>query len=96
MKLKLLFTGLLICSAVAGQNFIMKKQLADKYYLRFDYYQAIPMYEQLLKSYPGNYQIYEKLADSYFRINDSENAERCYARLVDTTAVKSEYLLRYA
>jgi len=96
MKLKLLFTGLLICSAVAGQNFIMKKQLADKYYLRFDYYKAIPMYEQLLKSYPGNYQIYEKLADSYFRINDSENAERCYARLVDTTAVKSEYLLRYA
>lgn len=96
MKLKLLFTGLFVCSVVAAQDFIMKKQLADKYYERFDYYKAIPMYEQLLKSHPGNYQLHEKLAESYFRINDSENAERCYARLVDTATVKPDYLLHYA
>lgn len=74
----------------------MKKKLADRYYSRFDYHKAIPMYEQILKSYPRNYQIYEKLADSYRRINDSQDAERCYEVLVDTTVVKHEYLLCYA
>lgn len=96
MKLKLLFAGLLICSLVSAQDFILKKQLADRYYERFDYYKAIPMYEQLLKSYPNAYPVYEKLADSYYRINDSQNAERYFARLVDTSAVKSDYLLHYA
>ena len=96
MKLKLFIIGLMLCPTAGAQDFIMKKQLADKYYNRFDYYKAIPMYEQLLKSYPRNYAVYEKLADSYYRINDSENAERCYTRLVDTTAIKSDYLLHYA
>jgi len=96
MKLKLLFIGLLTFSFVSAQNFIMKKQLADKYYDRYDYYKAIPMYEQLLRSQPNHYPIYEKLADSYYRINDSENAERCFAKLVDTATVKPDYLLHYA
>lgn len=96
MKLKLFFISLILCSVVSAQDFIMKKKLADRYYDRYDYYKAIPMYEQILRSYPRNYQVYEKLADSYFRINDSENAERCYARLVDTTSVNTEYVLHYA
>ncbi len=96
MKLKLILIGLFICTIASAQNFIMKKKLADRYYRRFDYYKAIPMYEQLLKSYPQNYEIYGKLADSYRRINDSPNAERCYATLVDSSATKHEYLLYYA
>jgi outer membrane protein OmpA-like peptidoglycan-associated protein len=74
----------------------MKKKLADRYYNRFDFYKAIPMYQQLLKSYPRNYELTERLADSYRRINDAENAEPYYERLVDTTVVKHELLLYYA
>jgi outer membrane protein OmpA-like peptidoglycan-associated protein/tetratricopeptide (TPR) repeat protein len=96
MKLKFLLIGLFICTFASAQNFIMKKKLADRYYSRFDYYRAIPMYEQLLKSFPQNYEIYDKLADSYRRINDSQNAERYYAILVDSSANKHEYLLYYA
>jgi outer membrane protein OmpA-like peptidoglycan-associated protein/tetratricopeptide (TPR) repeat protein len=96
MKLIFLYISLFICSAVSAQDFIMKKKLADRYYSRFDYHKAIPMYEQILKSYPRDYAIYEKLADSYRRINDSETAERCYEFLTDTAVVKPDYLLFYA
>jgi len=96
MKLKFIIIQLFIFFAVGGQDFVMKKSVADRYYNRFDYYKAIPMYEQLLNAYPGNYEINEKLADSYRKINDSRNSEKYYAVLVDTTLTKPEYLLYYA
>jgi outer membrane protein OmpA-like peptidoglycan-associated protein len=93
--LTLIFASFLTFT-LSAQDFIMKRDLANRYYDRFDYYKAIPMYEQLLNAYPRNYEVTEKLADSYRRINDRLNAERCYALLVDTSAVKPEYLLYYA
>lgn len=96
MKLPLILIGILICSYVSAQDFVMKKKLADHYYNRFDFHTAIPMYEQMLTTYPHSYEIYEKLADSYRHINDSKNAERCYAVLTDTANVKHEYVLYYS
>lgn len=96
MKIKLLLIGFFICSIAPAQSISMKEKLADKYYNGYSYYKAIPMYEELLKSSPKNYRIYEKLADSYRKINDSENAERCFAFLVDTPTPRHEYLLYYA
>ncbi len=74
----------------------MKKTLADRYYSRFDYYKAIPMYEQLMNAYPRNFSVCEKLADSYRRINDSENAEKYYAILMDSSYVNPDYKLYFA
>jgi len=96
MKLKLLFISVFVCSIVSAQDFAVKKKLADKYYSRYDFYEAIPMYEQLLITSPGDYSVYEKLADSYRKINDSKNAARCYGFLIDTSEVRKEYLLYYA
>jgi outer membrane protein OmpA-like peptidoglycan-associated protein len=96
MKIILLLVSFFICSVAPAQSISMKEKLADKYYNGYSYYKAIPMYEQLLKSTPKNYRIYEKLADSYRKINDSKNAERCFAFLVDTETPRHEYLLYYA
>jgi outer membrane protein OmpA-like peptidoglycan-associated protein/tetratricopeptide (TPR) repeat protein len=96
MKIKLLLLSLLITSATGAQNFIMKEKLADDYYNRYNYYKAIPMYEQLIPGSPDNMGIYEKLADSYRKVNDSKNAERCYAFLVNSPSSKHEHLLFYA
>jgi outer membrane protein OmpA-like peptidoglycan-associated protein/tetratricopeptide (TPR) repeat protein len=96
MKLKLTTIGIFMFAAVAAQNFPMKEKLANKAYEHFDYYNAITLYEQLLKSQPHNLVIWEKLADSYRRINDSRNAERCYAVLTDTSNARHEYILYYA
>jgi outer membrane protein OmpA-like peptidoglycan-associated protein len=96
MKLVSIFLCLFFCASVNGQDFIRKKRLADHYYERFDYSKAVPMYEQLLVSHPHDYALYEKLADCYRRINDSRNAERCYAVLMDSSYVSPENKLHYA
>lgn len=96
MKLRLLFFSLFLCSAGLAQDFIMKKKLADSYFNYFTFYKAIPMYEQLVRSYPQKEELYEKLATSYDRINDSQNAEKYYAVLAGKKGAKPEYLLDYA
>lgn len=96
IKLKLIILGTLIFSALSAQDFVMKEKLADKYFNQFDYYKAIPMYEQLVKGNPGNYRVNEKLAESYRKINDNINAEHYYALLLDSSSVKKEYILYYA
>jgi len=96
MKFRFLCIGIIICSALHAQNFVMKEKLADDYYRQYSYYKAIPMYEQLLPGLADKYRIYEKLADCYSKINDSKNAERCYEFLVNASSAKPQYLLSYA
>lgn len=96
IKLKLIIIGTLILSSLSAQDFVMKEKLADRYFNQFDYYKAIPMYEQLIKRNPENYRINEKLAESYRKINDNMNAEKYYAVLTDSISPKKEYMLYYA
>ena len=44
----------MICTTAFSSDFIGKRQLADGYYNSFDFYKAIPMYEQLLRTTPNN------------------------------------------
>jgi outer membrane protein OmpA-like peptidoglycan-associated protein len=92
----LIILTVFISTALQAQKIEVKERLADKYYNRYSYYEAIPMYEQLLAKTPSNLRVCEKLADSYKKINDSENAERCYAILANNPVAKPEDMLRYA
>jgi outer membrane protein OmpA-like peptidoglycan-associated protein len=96
MRIKILIIGMLICTAGISQDFTIKRKLADSYYNQYDFYRAIPLYDQMLKSNPEDSLVYEKLAQAYDHLNDSENAERCYAFLAGRKAPKPEYLLGYA
>ena len=99
MKIILLFFSLLICSVGFSQKNAVKTKLADKYDDQFDFHKAIPLYEKILKRDPQNVEVYRKLANIYDRINDSKNAERCYAfltRKAETMNVRPIYLLHYA
>ncbi len=96
MRFKLLIICLLICRAGYSQDFIRKKKLADGYNTSFDFYKAIPIYDQLLKSHPDDSELYEKLASIYDHLNDSQNAEKCYTFLVSKKEIKPEYMLNYA
>jgi outer membrane protein OmpA-like peptidoglycan-associated protein len=96
MKLKLLTACLLISITASGQKIVMKEKLADKYYKAYSYYKAIPLYEELIKKYPSSVRIYDKLADSYVRMNDTKNEERCYSFLAKQEAGNAEYKFRLA
>ncbi len=99
MKIILLFISLLFCTVGSSRDFVTKKKRADRYYSYFDFHRAIPIYEKILKKDPQNAGVYEKLADIYDRINDSQNAERCYAFLTRENEKKETQpflLLNYA
>ena len=99
MKIILLFISLLFCTVGSSRNFVTKKKLANRYYSQFDFHRAIPIYEKILKKDPLNAEIYEKLANIYDRINDSQNAERCYTFLTtenEKKEIPSFLLLNYA
>jgi outer membrane protein OmpA-like peptidoglycan-associated protein/tetratricopeptide (TPR) repeat protein len=95
MKLPLLLLSLLICTAGLSQDNSFKKRMADSYSSNFDFHKAIPVYEKILKKNPNDYEVYEKLAEIYDHLNDSQNSERCYEFLVKKQGVKPEYLLKY-
>lgn len=96
MKIYLLLVGLLICTSAFSQDFIMKRKLADGYYNNFDFYKAIPMYEQLLRSAPNDAELYLRLATIFDHLGDSQKGEECYAFLVGQKDVNPELLLNYA
>src|SRR3954469_16529657 len=64
---------------------------ADKLYEDYKYSQAILLYKPLADS--GNIKAVRKIADSYRKINEYENAEKYYAIVVaDKNAVPKSFL----
>ncbi|MEO1653165.1 MAG: tetratricopeptide repeat protein, partial [Bacteroidota bacterium] len=89
----LIFVGLSVSSLFAQSNLLAS---ANDAYDRFHYREAIDLYEQLLKQDPQNEEAEEKLAHAYRKINDSQNAERWYAQLVQNPNTPSQNKLYYA
>lgn len=96
--MKKIFTFLLlvaVCSStMMAQNKDTKK--ADGYYDRLAYTDAADEYQKLLKKNKGDRYVYERLANSYFFINDTKKAETYYKRVVKGRKVKPETVYNYA
>jgi len=74
----------------------LKKKMADKSFTSFHYTEAIKYYESILKKNPGDTDAQEKLAESYRQINDTKNAEKWLAKVVENIAAKPIHKLYYA
>ncbi|EDM45509.1 outer membrane protein, peptidoglycan-associated lipoprotein [unidentified eubacterium SCB49] len=81
-------------SAMIAQNKDTKK--ADGYYDRLAYTDAADEYQKLLKKNKGDRYVYERLANSYFFINDTKKAETFYKRVVKGRKVDAETVFNYA
>ncbi len=66
-----------------AQSSLLKK--ADKYYNRLQYVKAAKTYEKIVSNDKADDYVYKKLADTYFNIFDSKNAEKYYAKVADKT-----------
>src|SRR5690606_25578324 len=80
---KLLFSAL-ICAGVfffPRNIFSDNIKKADKYYERYDYKLAIDIYEEVMAKKPS-LETAQKLANCYRFINNSEAAEKAYARVL--------------
>ncbi|MFT4668522.1 MAG: outer membrane protein OmpA-like peptidoglycan-associated protein [Flavobacteriaceae bacterium] len=96
--MKKIYTFLLIIavstSIATAQNSKTKK--ADQLYDRLAYIDAAKAYQKLLKKGEGSRYVFERLANSYFFINDTKKAEPYYKRVVKGRKVNSETVYNYA
>jgi outer membrane protein OmpA-like peptidoglycan-associated protein/uncharacterized protein YxeA len=80
-------------NATMAQSSLVKK--ADKYYNRLQYVKAAETYEKVVANGNADDHVLNNLADAYYQIFDTKNAEKYYAKL----AAKSddpEVYYRYA
>ncbi|HEY9122835.1 MAG TPA: OmpA family protein [Bacteroidales bacterium] len=92
----LFFVVLFFAMTTSAQSFTIKKKVADRYNNRFEYYKAIPMYHELHDAQPYNMEIVYKLANAYYRINDSQHAEYWLKLITDSFPNDTISVLRLA
>lgn len=68
---------------LTAQNDDTKK--ADKQFLRYEFVDAAESYKSLIESGKGNPYVYAQLAESYFNIFNTVEAERWYAKLLESS-----------
>jgi outer membrane protein OmpA-like peptidoglycan-associated protein/tetratricopeptide (TPR) repeat protein len=95
MKMRYLLFILLISQAsLSSFAQSMTIRNADKQYANMHYADAADIYEQAIGHGEGSNSVYLKLADSYFKIKDTKNAEKYYAKVTD--AFDEDKLYQYA
>ena len=89
----LIITLTLGMSTAFAQSTLVKK--ADKYYKRLEYVKAAETYEKIVEKGKADNHVYQNLADSYYQIFDTKNAEKYYAVLANDSD-DPEVFYRYA
>ncbi len=93
-KLYILIISLTLGLNVAmAQSTLVKK--ADKYYSRLQYVKATETYEKAIANGDADDHVYQNIADAYYQIFDTKNAEKYYAILA-TKSDDPEVFYRYA
>lgn len=96
--MKKIYTILLLLAVgttmVTAQNSKTKK--ADQLYDRLQYTDAAEAYQKLLKKGDGSSYVFERLANSYYFLNDTKKAETYYKRVVRGKKVDPEIVYNYA
>ncbi len=85
---------LVMALSVCGQSGKLKK--ADDYYSKLSYLYAANLYEELLGSEVDSPELKGKLATSYFKLGDTQNAEKYYAQMINSAAATREDYFYYA
>lgn len=78
---------------LTAQNKYTKK--ADTKFNRLEFVSAIEEYKKVIEKGQGDTYIYAQLADSYYNIFSTEEAEEFYAKVLETSD-SSEHMFRYA
>lgn len=72
------------------------RERANRFYLEYQYAKAAPIYLKLVEGKKTNLLDLERLAESYYKMNDYEAAESWYGQVVQHENSQVENLLMYA
>ncbi|WP_460220233.1 OmpA family protein [Psychroserpens sp. MEBiC05023] len=93
-KLLTLFTIAALSSfSLIAQNKDTKK--ADKHFNRFEFVEAAEDYAKLIENGKGSPYVYGQLAESYYNVFNTQEAERWYAKALESNT-DPEMLFKYA
>lgn len=96
MNNKYLLLLLLMFSAFAMTAQSGKQKKADRLYNDFAYVKAIEVYKDLVdREYNTTYNL-QRIADSYYKLRDPQNAVQYYAQVVNKPEVSPETYYKYA
>ena len=87
--------GLLLANISSfGQSGAMSK--ANGFYNKLDYFEASQIYIDLLGSGEDDSKMKLRLADCFYQIGDSENAEKYYSKVIEEPEAKSDDIYQYS
>ena len=89
----LLFITLMSGLCLTAQNNDTKK--ADKQFSRFEFVKAAESYNKLIENGKGNSYVYKQLAESYYNMFNTVEAERWYAKALETSE-EPEMIYKYS
>jgi outer membrane protein OmpA-like peptidoglycan-associated protein/Tol biopolymer transport system component len=93
-KIVTLFTIVALSSfSLIAQNSSTKK--ADKHFSRFEFIEAAENYSKLVENGKGDTYIYSQLAESYYNVFNTQEAEKWYAKALET-ADSPEMIFKYS
>ncbi|WP_040254225.1 OmpA family protein [Psychroserpens mesophilus] len=93
-KIVTLFTIVALSSfSLIAQNSSTKK--ADKHFARFEFIEAAEEYKELIEDGKGDTYVYSKLAESYYNVFNTQEAEKWYAKALET-ADNPEMIFKYS
>ena len=84
-----------ICGTAASQEQPSLRDRADELYRQYEYANAAKLYTRLVDTKKPRLQDLQRLAESYWQMNDYESAENWYARVVQQEEATADNLLRY-
>lgn len=93
-KILLLITIMAVSgSSLIAQNSATKK--ADKHYKKFEFVEAAKNYAKLAEDGKGDTYVYSQLAECYYNVFNTQEAERWYAKALET-ADEPEMIFKYS
>lgn len=81
--IKLFTIAMLSCLSLTAQNSATKK--ADKHFSRYEFVKAADSYQRLVINGDADDYVYTRLADSYYNIFNTVEAEKWYAKALETS-----------
>ena len=93
-KILTLFTIAALSSfSLIAQNSSTKK--ADKHFARFEFIEAAEDYNKLIQDGKGDTYVYSQLAESYYNVFNTQEAEKWYAKALETSD-SPEMIFKYS
>ncbi|MEM6699749.1 MAG: tetratricopeptide repeat protein, partial [Bacteroidota bacterium] len=81
-------------NTLSAQSLLLR--VADNHIQQLRYADAVSLYEKVLERYPDNTDAKKGLAESYRKMNDTQNAEYWYSQLILLPEGEAKFKLHYA